>query len=150
MINAYEKCETVVSEMIGYPEKFNYYDVRLKCELPGKGCYDFSKINQFLSLDSVKKEISVGKRNWQDCSDSVYLKLINDEFRSLTPEVETILNHRKKVLTYFGDQDFLCNYLGGLDWSRSLNWAQKNLTQNSELRPFLYKGSAIANYSTND
>jgi hypothetical protein len=56
-----------------------------------------------LSLDVVKKDIAVAKRNWSDCSNQVYVQLINDEFRSFTPEVEIILNHRKKVLAYFGD-----------------------------------------------
>jgi len=54
--------------------KFNVYDIRIPCEVPGL-CYDFSNLDKFLARDDVKKSLGVENRTWAKCDSDVYAKL---------------------------------------------------------------------------
>jgi len=37
-------------------------------------------------------------------------------------KLSTLLDNGMPVLIYNGDQDYLCNYRGGLRWTNALSW----------------------------
>lgn len=37
-------------------------------------------------------------------------------------EVKLLLDNYIRVLVYYGDQDFICNWKGGLEWVDNLEW----------------------------
>ena len=35
----------------------------------------------------------------------------------------TVLGHGRRVLVYSGKEDFICNYVGGMDWANGTQWS---------------------------
>lgn len=54
------------------------------------------------------------------CSDNVKQKLFKDSYASLNHDVEFLLDKKIKVLIYYGDKDFICNWMGGEAWTNGL------------------------------
>ena len=35
----------------------------------------------------------------------------------------TVLDYKRRVVVYSGKEDFICNYLGGKEWTNSTKWS---------------------------
>lgn len=95
-----------------------YYDIRKKCE--GDLCYDFSAMEDFLNLKSVRDALGVGDIDFVSCSSKVYEAMITDWMRNLEVGIPAMLEDGIKVLAYAGEYDLICNWLGNSP-SLSLN-----------------------------
>ena len=51
------------------------------------------------------------------------LRLIDDWVKSFQGATATVLGHGRRVLVYSGKEDFICNYVGGLDWANGTQWS---------------------------
>jgi len=119
-------CWNMVKNIANGPDgqkKFNWYDIKLNCT--GPLCYDMSNERAFMNSQRVLTDLSADKQ-WVEC-DSLVESTLNrfDFLRNCSPEVVDLLENNVKVLIYYGDQDWICNWMGGLEWADKLNWSGK-------------------------
>lgn len=95
------------SEHDGY--LLQYYDIRKQCE--GQLCYDFSRVDTFLNLPSVKEALGV-HTDWVSCSRTVYDAMQGDWMKDLELGIPALLEDGVNVLIYAGEYDLICNWLG--------------------------------------
>lgn len=57
---------TVFQRILMSAPGINVYDIRKKCV--GPLCYDFSDADAFLNSASVRKELGVGDKSWEECN----------------------------------------------------------------------------------
>lgn len=60
--------------------------------------------------------------DWEMCATLPHLFLMGDFDSMMGWKLSTLLDNGMPVLIYNGDQDYLCNYRGGLRWTNALNW----------------------------
>lgn len=58
--------------------------------------------------------MKVGNHSWEQCNRLVELALV---------AVSTVLSTGRRVMVYSGKEDYICNYLGGLEWANATKWA---------------------------
>eukprot|EP00831_Metopus_contortus_P074050 TRINITY_DN6759_c0_g1_i1.p2 TRINITY_DN6759_c0_g1~~TRINITY_DN6759_c0_g1_i1.p2 ORF type:complete len:199 (-),score=29.23 TRINITY_DN6759_c0_g1_i1:170-766(-) len=75
----------------------------------------------YLNLPEIQAALGVDME-YSPSNQTVYELLKNDWSLSLVPEIEQALDKGIKVFLYYGDKDYVCNYLGGEYLSDSLNW----------------------------
>ena len=51
------------------------------------------------------------------------LQLIGDWVKDFQAATATVLGHKRRVLVYSGKDDFICNYVGGNEWTNSTKWS---------------------------
>ena len=125
-LQATETCN--LSQMMPFElTGLNVYDVREKCAIPPL-CYNFTNVDNFLAQPEVIQALGVQGHNWQDCNRLVDLELIfaGDWMRNLADDVTTILESGVRVVVYSGEDDFICNWYGGFDWTMNLQWSGAN------------------------
>ena len=120
----YPFCWSTVKKMISDQQGqklFNWYDITKPCV--GPLCYDFGDVSRYMNSYAVLRLLNSDKP-WRECDDDVGLTLARlDWIRDCRPELESLLESGVKVLGYYGDLDWVVNYVGGLDVFRSLRWA---------------------------
>lgn len=99
-----------MSESIIFFFHIQYYDIRKKCE--GDLCYDFSTMEDFLNLKSVRDALGVGDIDFVSCSSTVYEAMVTDWMRNLEVGIPAMLEDGIKLLVYAGEYDLICNWLG--------------------------------------
>lgn len=87
-----------------------YYDIRKPCV--GDLCYDFSNMEKFLNLKSVRETLGVGNIDFVSCSPTVYQALLTDWMRNLEVGIPALLEDGINMLIYAGEYDLICNWLG--------------------------------------
>ena len=78
----------------------------------GSLCYDFSNLEKFLNLKSVRQSLGVGDIEFVSCSPTVYQAMLLDWMRNLEVGIPELLENDIKVLIYAGEYDLICNWLG--------------------------------------
>lgn len=125
-------CTTAYMAIVGSSPnmKFNPYDVRKPC-INQPGCYNFDHLNAFIKRTDVRRELGVGDKSWSIASLEVITALRLDYWRDYSSGVTYLLNKGIPMILFYGKDDFLCNYLGGMKTIESLKWegAQKILKQ---------------------
>ncbi|KAL4462597.1 hypothetical protein ABPG74_000427 [Tetrahymena malaccensis] len=124
----------------GATPKFNVYDIRKQCL--GSLCYNMTNLDNFLARDDVKSALGVSGRNWEECSSRVHQALQNDIFVGYSSYVAQILESGIKVLIYSGDQDFICNYIGGLTWVTQMQWTKQSEFQSAQFEDYIVNGKS--------
>ncbi len=127
-------CLLTTNKIIGNPASFNFYDIRKKCF--GKLCYDFSLIERFLAQENVDKILGVFGLPWESCSVLVQEQLYFDNMKSYAANATYLLESGISVLVYSGVEDFICNYMGGEDWTNRLKWSGQDIFANLPYQPF--------------
>ncbi|WVY98468.1 hypothetical protein V8G54_030619 [Vigna mungo] len=111
-----------------------YYDIRKKCE--GSLCYDFSNMEKFLSIKSVRDALGVGDIAFVSCSSTVYQAMLVDWMRNLEVGIPGLLEDGINMLVYAGEYDLICNWLGNSKWVHAMEWSgQKEFVSSPEV-PF--------------
>ena len=100
---------------------FNQYDIRIPCQHPPT-CYPTQHIHDFLSLSSVLALLHLPSRKWTDCNAGVFARFLTDWVVDYSPHVSRNLDSHLPILIYSGDQDFICNWMGGLSWVENMQW----------------------------
>eukprot|EP00210_Caulerpa_lentillifera_P001109 g1070.t1 len=121
-IFGYEFCNSILfSPVFSQHPILNYYDIRKGCYVDG--CYDVSKLIDFMNLPYVKKQFDIPKGlEWRDCSDPVYFDMLWDVGTNVAPLVSQLLDQNLQILVYVGDQDLICNYIGNRAWIDEMQW----------------------------
>ncbi|ESQ49023.1 hypothetical protein EUTSA_v10020509mg [Eutrema salsugineum] len=135
---SYLVCNTLFSGVINHAGGVNYYDIRKKCE--GSMCYDFSNMEKFLNLKSVRKSLGVGDIEFVSCSTSVYTAMLQDWMRNLEVGIPTLLEDGINLLVYAGEYDLICNWLGNSRWVNAMEWSGKESFKASKEVPFVVDG----------
>ena len=87
--------------------------VHQPCKVPPL-CYDMSGITKFLSHSDVRTDLGVGNHSWEQCNCLVVF-LLADWVREFKDAVSVVLGSDRRVMVYSGKEDYICNYLGGLE-----------------------------------
>ncbi|EMS57267.1 Serine carboxypeptidase-like protein [Triticum urartu] len=135
---AYFVCNTIFSSIRLIIGNKNYYDVRKPCV--GSLCYDFSNLEKFLNLKSVRQSLGVGDIEFVSCSPTVYQAMLLDWMRNLEVGIPELLENDIKVLIYAGEYDLICNWLGNSRWVDSMEWSGKKAFVSSAEKPFTVDG----------
>uniref|UniRef100_A0A6V7QUX1 Uncharacterized protein n=1 Tax=Ananas comosus var. bracteatus TaxID=296719 RepID=A0A6V7QUX1_ANACO len=132
------KCYSIFHSILDIAGNINYYDIRKECL--GSLCYNFSNIEKFLNLKSVKSILGVENREFELCSDSVYEALEDDWMMNYEVGIPALLEDGIKLLVYAGEYDLICNWLGNSRWVRSMKWSgQKDFVSSTKI-PFMVDG----------
>ncbi|KAG8879951.1 hypothetical protein FRB98_005440 [Tulasnella sp. 332] len=120
--NAYLICtEFVFAPALGDRDP---YDIRSKLPspLPPSG-YMF-----YLQQPEVQKAIGAEVK-YSECSPNVFNNFIRDgDFtRTLLPQLGALANSKLKILVWYGDADYISNWVGGLAFSREMEWYGKDM-----------------------
>ena len=63
----------------------------------------------------------------------VYLQLLSDWVHHFSTTAAMVLDQGRKVFVYSGKNDYVCNYIGGAEWTNATQWRnqvrQTNFTQ---------------------
>ncbi|KAL4462598.1 hypothetical protein ABPG74_000428 [Tetrahymena malaccensis] len=124
---------------LGKP-KFNVYDIRKPCI--GSLCYNMTNVDNFLAREDVKAALGVSGRTWEECSYAVHYELQHDENVNLANDVAFVLQNNVKVLVYSGDQDFACNYIGGMAWTNKMKWPGQADFQKAQFSDYVVDGKS--------
>ncbi|KAJ8751429.1 hypothetical protein K2173_016636 [Erythroxylum novogranatense] len=136
--NAFYVCTSIFSEVMNVAGNINYYDIRKQCE--GSLCYDFSNMEDFLNLKTVRDALGVGNRGFVSCSSEVYDAMVRDWMKNLEAGIPALLEDGINVLIYAGDQDLICNWLGNSRWVHVMNWSGQKEFGAASTVPFVSDG----------
>lgn len=104
----------------------NLYDVRKDCdrEKDGPLCYkDMEYIETLLNTPSIKKNLGVPESvTFQSCNMNINQAFLlqGDSMHGSAALLPEIIEDGVRVLIYAGEADFMCNYMGNLEWMQNL------------------------------
>jgi len=136
---ALEECQATVVSLIAHGKGFNMYDIRKKCDVPPL-CYDGTPLVNYLSDEKVMEALGVTGHEWKECDMTVHTMLLGDWVKSFKTQVASLLESKIRVLVYNGDQDFVCNYIGGQDWVTNLDWSGKSAFEDADMSAWVVDG----------
>ncbi len=61
-------------------------------------------------------------------SDDLYrliLQLLGDWVHQFASAVGKVLDSGRRVMVYSGKEDYICNYVGGAEWTNATKWKQE-------------------------
>ncbi|XP_010483821.1 PREDICTED: serine carboxypeptidase-like 49 [Camelina sativa] len=143
---SYLVCNALFSGVMSHAGGVNYYDIRKKCV--GSLCYDFSNMEKFLNLKSVRKSLGVGDIDFVSCSTSVYQAMLRDWMRNLEVGIPQLLEDGINLLVYAGEYDLICNWLGNSRWVNAMDWSGKTNFGAAEAVPFMVDGKEAGSLKT--
>ncbi|KAL0390563.1 UNVERIFIED_CONTAM: Serine carboxypeptidase 3 [Sesamum calycinum] len=137
-VAAYMVCNAVFNNIVRISGGKNYYDIRKECE--GNLCYDFSSVEDFLNLKSVRDALGVGDIDFVSCSSSVYEAMVTDIMRNLEVGLPALLEDGIKLLVYAGEYDLICNWIGNSRWVHAMEWSGQKKFVAAPTIPFSVDG----------
>ncbi|KAL0436933.1 UNVERIFIED_CONTAM: Serine carboxypeptidase-like 48 [Sesamum radiatum] len=137
-VAAYMVCNVVFNKIVRISGGKNYYDIRKECE--GNLCYDFSSVEDFLNLKSVRDALGVGDIDFVSCSSTVYEAMITDMMRNLEVGIPALLEDGIKLLVYAGEYDLICNWIGNSKWVHAMEWSGQKEFVSAPTIPFSVDG----------
>lgn len=115
----------------------NFYDIRNESRV------DFVKAIQFLNDPAVMKALGVRVKGWEYCNDTVYKGFAVDWFQNFARVLPDILSDGVRVLIFVGEDDYICNHLGNMEWMKDLKWSGNAAFNNKTLSPWLLGGKPV-------
>ena len=80
-------------------------------------CYNFTNVVTLMNLQKVKRALGVKDDfKYQLCNRTVYVAFKGDWMRNLEVGIPALLEKGIRMLVYAGEEDFICNWLGGSTW----------------------------------
>ncbi|XP_038717255.1 serine carboxypeptidase-like [Tripterygium wilfordii] len=117
--DAFYYCHDIFNMIMNVAGNINSYDIRI--ERHGTTNYDFSKLERFMNLQSVKNALGVNKQ-FIFQNNTIYQGMLEDYMKSFDVDIPALLENGIKVLIYAGDKDLICNWLGNLRWLHEMIW----------------------------
>ncbi|PKU80225.1 serine carboxypeptidase-like [Dendrobium catenatum] len=136
---SYLVCNSIFNSIMEIAGNTNYYDIRKECE--GSLCYDFSNMEKFLNLQSVREPLGVGDIEFVSCSPKVHEAMLTDWMRDLEVGIPALLEDGIKLLVYAGEYDLICNWLGNSRWVHAMEWSGQQAFVSSSEKPFSVNGN---------
>ncbi|KAG1047184.1 hypothetical protein G6F43_010356 [Rhizopus delemar] len=108
----------------------NPYDIRVKCETGSGLCYDrISVVQSFANRVDTKTNLGVDPQvtKYETCSDTVGIRFgkTGDGSFDFSNKVAETLDAGVRVLLYVGEMDWICNWIGNLEWTLNMRWKGK-------------------------
>ncbi|CAG8627740.1 11119_t:CDS:10 [Dentiscutata erythropus] len=133
-----------------YNNVFTPFVSNLNCNIDDiKATWDSSPDEDYLNYlarPEVMSAIGV-KTPYTECSNDAYMAFTETAdlqvARSTMPQIAQILNAGIPTLLYFGDSDANCNWIGGLNISKSLNWKYQTNFNSATLRKFIVNNQPV-------
>jgi len=83
-------------------------------------------IEKLMNNDTIKEYLKVDKNvKYEVCNDIEDTSMAEDVARSQSQDLEYLLENGYEVMLYFGLLDYVCNWRGGVELMRKLNWKDK-------------------------
>ncbi|XP_065897505.1 uncharacterized protein [Dysidea avara] len=117
----------------------NVYDVRKECT-DRPLCYNFSQVTDFVQRKDVREALGVGDHSWSQCNTLVHALLMGDWVDNFQKDTAEILAFNKSVLVYSGKEDFICNYIGGKEWTLAMKWSGKDAFNKAAVKDWVIDG----------
>ena len=115
-------CQNLAMQTIKKPN-INEYDITMVCQTPQ--CFNFTRYPKFMNRPEVLNELGVDMP-WKACSTLVNQIMMRFDWNlDYAPELIPLLNNNIRVLAYYGMNDWICNWVGGLQWTLDLKWARQ-------------------------
>ena len=108
----------------------NVYDINSKCV--GPLCYDMTVYENFMNSPEVINQLEADKP-WLDCNFDVNQILAQyDWIIDYSTQLNLLLENGAKVMAYYGQDDWICNWVGGFQWSFDFVWSKQQEFRDSE------------------
>ncbi|WJX74325.1 Serine carboxypeptidase-like 48 [Trifolium repens] len=133
-VTARDICFDIFDRILAIAGDINYYDIRKKS---GDLSYDFSNMETFLNLKTVREALGVGDLEFVSCSGTVYEAMLEDWMKNLEVGIPALLEDGIKLLVYAGEYDLICNWLGNSRWVDAMNWSGQKEFNSSPATPYL-------------
>ncbi|KAI9277814.1 Alpha/Beta hydrolase protein [Sporodiniella umbellata] len=119
----------------------NPYDIRVKCQGDTGLCYDqILSIQKYANLPEVKVNLGVDPEiaQYESCSNSVGVRFgrTGDGSYDFSGKVADTLEAGVRVLLYVGEMDWICNWVGNLEWSLNMKWPGQKGYQQAPTEPW--------------
>jgi carboxypeptidase C (cathepsin A) len=122
----------------------NMMDIRQECtELDPIYCYGdlIQRITGYLNSDAVRAYLNVSALHpapWQAMSEQVEATFAADLMKTFEQDVVALLSDGSvRVLIYHGDADLVCNWYGGLAWTKAVEWPHQQEFAHAEAHTFV-------------
>lgn len=133
-VEAWYDCQGGLIQILGYDRlRFNIYDVRQPCSVPPL-CYNLSYVGEFLEQTKIVKQIGVRGKSWSACNVEVHEAMAFDWFINLRDDIAFLLDNGYPGLMYYGEEDFICNWMGGLEVANNIEWKGREKFQNASFQ----------------
>jgi len=138
---AFPYCQSIVSQVIGSPPRFNVYNIHESCEYPPL-CYDMSNETEFCNNKANQKQLNINnKPTWETCNMDVHTALMGDWTTNMGVKIPAVLKAGKTMLVYSGDYDYICNWRGGEAWTKAVQWEHTEDFNNKEYEHWIVDGN---------
>ncbi|KAG8847810.1 hypothetical protein FRB96_001398 [Tulasnella sp. 330] len=86
----------------------------------------FGYIN-YLQQPKIQKAIGAEVK-YSECNANVFDSFVKsgDFTRTLLPQLGALADSKLKMLVWYGDADYICNWVGGLEFTRKMEWYGKD------------------------
>jgi carboxypeptidase C (cathepsin A) len=119
---AFAECNMILTMAIATLGGKNPYNVKQPCQVEPL-CYPMGGLTALANNASFQHALGVDKReNWASCDMTVHMLLTEDWTENLETRIPSILAAGVRVVVYSGVDDLMCNYLGGENWTASMQW----------------------------
>ena len=101
----------------------------------------------------IKKLFMTENRNFSQNDDLVAKAMNLDSLLSVMPDIEYILDHESPkidVLLYYGDRDYICNWMEGEQMALKLNWKYANKFREELYQNWTANGKVAGKYKLVD
>ncbi|CAG8523259.1 5693_t:CDS:10 [Dentiscutata heterogama] len=133
-----------------YDHVFTPFASNLNCNIDDiRASWDSSPPEDYINYLSRPDVMSAigAKIQYTECSDDAYMAFTETAdlqvARTTMNQIIQILNYGIPTLLYFGDSDANCNWIGGLNISKSLNWKYKTNFNSATLRNFIVNNKPV-------
>ncbi|KAL8942993.1 MAG: hypothetical protein Q9216_001349 [Gyalolechia sp. 2 TL-2023] len=136
---ATDQCRTNVEEPYYEFGGRGVYDIRHPYDDPTPPSY----FNDYLNQAPVQNALGVNLNYTQSNNDVFYAFANSGDFAypNFIEDLEMILNNSIRVSLFYGDADYICNWLGGQAVSLTVNYTNKAEFADAGYTPFLVDGT---------
>ncbi|KAF0462445.1 prepro-carboxypeptidase Z [Gigaspora margarita] len=144
--NTYQDCSN--ADNYCYDNYFTQFAENLNCNIDDiRTSYDSSLAEDYINYLSKPEVMSAigAKTQYVECSDTAYLAFTDtaDFARTSIYQLAQVMNNGIPALFYFGDSDANCNWIGGLNVTKSINWNHQKSFNSATLQDFMVNNEAV-------
>ncbi len=124
----------------------NVYDIRLNETYDKKD----SAVEVFMHDPEIVEALGNTGRNFSISNRTVSRAMKRDGMVSLNPALIHVIDRGLNVLIYYGDQDYICNWMGGELMVDALAWGKKQEFAQKSYQDWKVEGKVVGKYKRVD